>query len=177
MSRDLRETDRFVFFWMGWASQWNTDGFVIDGQRYRCAEQWMMAEKARFFGDEVARKEILKATHPREMKSLGRDVRGFDKKRWAAVCKDIVAKGNLAKFTQNPELRQLLLATGDKILVEASPKDAIWGIGLAADDPRALEPSKWLGTNWLGEVLMRVRKELREGKGWGKNGPCSIDSK
>ena len=160
---DVTVTDRFVFFWGGWPSQWHPSPFVIDGQSYRCAEQYMMAEKARLFGDTEVLRKILKATSPRAQKALGRQVRGFDAGRWTAACRDAVYRGNLAKFSQDEELRALLLATGDRTLVEASPTDRIWGIGLAADDPRAQDPSAWRGTNWLGEALMQVRTTLRAG--------------
>ena len=86
----------------------------------------------------------------------------FDEARWTAACREVVYRGNLAKFGQNDDLLALLLATGSKTLVEASPKDRIWGIGLSADDPRATQPSAWPGKNWLGEALMRVRTELSQ---------------
>src|SRR5436189_271702 len=82
--------------------------------------------------------------------------------QWNPSAKDIVYQGNIAKFTQNHKVRKLLLATGDKRLVEASPMDRIWGIGLHADDPRSRDESQWEGTNWLGNVLERVRTTLRE---------------
>lgn len=159
---DVTTTDRFVFFWSGWPSQWHESPFRVDGVRYRCAEQYMMAEKARLFGDDEILRQILAARSPREHKALGRKVRGFDSARWDAACREVVYRGNLAKFSQDEELRALLLATGDRTLVEASPTDKIWGIGLAADDPRALEPASWRGQNLLGQALMRVRAALRE---------------
>lgn len=160
---DVTERDGFVFFWNGWPSQWHPSPFTLEGVRYGCCEQYMMAEKARLFGDTTTLEAILRSASPREQKALGRKVTPFDEERWTAVCREAVYRGNLAKFTQNEELRALLLATGDKTLVEASPKDRIWGIGLAADDPRATQRSAWRGKNWLGEALMRVRAELRGG--------------
>jgi ribA/ribD-fused uncharacterized protein len=160
---DTIERDGFVFFWSGWPSQWHPARFTVDGEAYDCAEQYMMAEKARLFGDEETRRLILAATHPREQKALGRRVTPFDEARWTGACREVVYLGNLAKFGQNDELRALLLATSGKTLVEASPKDRIWGIGLAADDPRATKRSAWRGKNWLGEALMRVRAELSKG--------------
>jgi ribA/ribD-fused uncharacterized protein len=158
---DVTERGGFVFFWNGWPSQWHPATFDVDGVTYSCAEQYMMAEKARLFGDTATLELILRADHPREHKALGRQVTGFDEARWNGVCREIVYRGNMAKFGQNADLRELLLATGDKTLVEASPKDRIWGIGLAADDPRATNRSAWRGKNWLGEALMRVRADLR----------------
>lgn len=157
---DPSERDGFVFFWNGWPSQWHPAAFTVDGVAYSCAEQFMMAEKARLFGDEETLASILAASSPREHKALGRRVKGFDGERWTAACREIVRRGNLAKFSQSPELLALLLATGSKTLAEASPTDRIWGIGLAAEDPRATDRSAWRGTNWLGEVLMQVRAEL-----------------
>lgn len=174
MSRDKREGDDFdgsqvietatmVLFWQppGVFGQWTDSVFTVDGVTYRCAEQFMMAEKARLFGDEATRAKILASESPREHKALGRAVKNFDGAVWDAACLDIVVRGNLAKFGQDPRLRAALLATGDKLLVEASPLDKIWGVGLRADDPRIHDPANWRGQNLLGEALMRVRAALR----------------
>lgn len=155
------EKGGFVLFWSGWPSQWYAADFSVDGVRYSCAEQFMMAEKARLFGDKGTLRQILAADSPREQKALGRRVHPFDEARWSSACREVVYRGNIAKFSQNPDLLALLLRTGSKTLVEASPTDRIWGIGLAADDPRATNRSAWRGKNWLGEALMRVRAELR----------------
>jgi len=157
---DVTERGGFVFFWHGWPSQWHPAAFTLDGAVYLCAEQFMMAEKARLFGDEETRARILAATSPREHKALGREVKGFDSARWTEVCREVVYRGNVAKFAQNADLAALLLATGERTLAEASPTDRIWGIGLAANDARATDPSGWKGKNWLGEALMRVRGEM-----------------
>lgn len=143
-------------------SQWFEAGFEVDGQHYPTAEHFMMAEKARLFGDAPARSRILAARTPAEAKQLGRGVQGFDDARWEAARFDIVVRANQAKFSQNPALRDYLLATGDRVLVEASPVDRIWGIGLAATDPRALDPRAWCGLNLLGFALMQVRDRLNE---------------
>jgi len=153
-------TDQLVLFWSGWPSQWTPATFVVDGETYSSAEQFMMCGKARLFGDEPSRQAILATSNPREQKRLGRAVRPFDQTRWQAACQDIVYAGNLAKFQQNAGLRALLLATGARTLAEASPLDAIWGIGVSASDPRALDPARWRGQNLLGQVLMRVRAAL-----------------
>jgi len=156
----VTERDGFVFFWSGWPSQWYPSPFTIERIPYTCCEQFMMAEKARLFGDEPTRQQILATESPVEQKALGRKVTPFDDATWTAACREIVYLGNLAKFTQNPALRELLVATGTSTIVEASPTDKIWGIGLAADDPLATNRARWRGKNWLGEALMRVRAEL-----------------
>jgi hypothetical protein len=165
---DVTERDGFVFFWSGWPSQWHPSPFTVEGTAYGCAEQFMMAEKARLFGDEKTLRKILAAESPREHKALGREVSPFDDARWTGACREVVYRGNLAKFTQNADLRELLLATGSRTLAEASPTDRVWGIGLEASARRATDRSAWRGKNWLGEALMRVRAELgRAGSGGG----------
>lgn len=162
MAGDISTTQQFVLFWGGWPSQWFKCRFTIDGVEYNCCEQYMMAQKALVFGDVVTRDRILKARSPRDQKALGREVSGFDAGRWNRVCRGIVYRGNLAKFTQDAELGRLLLETGSRTIVEASPTDRIWGIGLAQDDLRAQDPAQWLGTNWLGIALMHVRQTMQE---------------
>lgn len=142
-------------------SQWYAAPFTVDGVRYATAEHFMMAGKARLFGDAEMLAEILAAPDPGKAKSLGRKVSGFDGARWEAARFDLVVAGNLAKFEQNPALRSFLMSTGERVLVEASPYDRIWGIGLSASDPRATDPREWLGENLLGFALMQVRRQLR----------------
>ena len=166
-STNLMET--FTFFWDGPFSQWHPSTFRLDGDRYNCAEQFMMAEKARYFMDDDALSAIMRADHPRDQKQIGRRISGFDESEWQHTesngkpyCWNIVFRGNIAKFSQNPKLRATLMRTVGTTLVEASPLDTIWGIGLAADDSRAHERATWQGTNWLGEVLSAVREQLAE---------------
>lgn len=121
----------------------------------------MMAKKAELFGDENAKKKILASKTPGEAKKLGRSVVGFDDDVWLKHRFEIVVSANLAKFSRAPELKAFLLNTGDRVLVEASPVDRIWGIGLAADDPGASDPYKWQGLNLLGFALMCVRDQLK----------------
>ncbi|GGO22013.1 hypothetical protein GCM10010116_44380 [Microbispora rosea subsp. aerata] len=162
---------RYLYFWghrpardggvgRGCLSQWWPVTFTEDGHTFASAEHYMMAHKAWLFGDAEAAERILAAGHPSEAKNLGRTVRGFDERVWADHRFGIVVRGNVAKFGQNPELSRYLLATEDKVLVEASPNDRIWGIGLAADDERAASPSTWQGLNLLGFALMAVRDTL-----------------
>jgi ribA/ribD-fused uncharacterized protein len=141
-------------------SQWYEAPFTVDGIVYPTAEHWMMAEKARLFGDDAALARVLAAGNPGAAKAVGREVRGFDGTRWDAARFDIVVRGNLAKFGQNAELGAFLATTGDRVLVEASPVDRIWGIGLAEDDERARNPELWRGLNLLGHALMEVRARL-----------------
>ena len=142
-------------------SQWWPSPFEVDHQRYVTAEQFMMAGKARAFGDDEALARILAQPDPAACKALGRAVRRFDAATWATVRFDLVTRGNVAKFGQDPALRGHLLATGDAILVEASPTDRIWGIGLGRNDPRAADPATWRGRNLLGFALVRARGILR----------------
>ena len=143
-------------------SQWYPAPFTVDGVSYPTSEHFMMAEKARLFQDDDACSAILAATHPGEAKKLGRKVRGFVQERWDHHCVDVVYRGNLAKFNQNEALKTYLLVTGERVLVEASPADAIWGIGLAADARQASDPRQWPGLNLLGFALMRVRESLHK---------------
>jgi ribA/ribD-fused uncharacterized protein len=139
-------------------SQWWPATFSVNGQTYATAEHYMMAQKAELFGDQETRAAILSSRGPSQAKSLGRRVRGFDEERWIAHRFDVAVRGNLAKFGQNPELECWLLATDDAVLVEASPVDRIWGIGLASDDAKARDPNTWHGLNLLGFALMKVRQ-------------------
>ncbi|KXS19044.1 DUF1768-domain-containing protein [Gonapodya prolifera JEL478] len=143
-------------------SQFFPARFVVDGVTYPAAEHFMMAEKARTFGDTESLDAILVASKPAEAKALGRGVTGFDEETWSAVRYDLVVRGNIAKFTQNKDMGQYLLSTGDSVLVEASPRDRIWGIGLGASNRDAWKPSLWKGTNLLGFALMEVRERLRQ---------------
>lgn len=153
--------DNFVFFWGGPFSQWFRQSFILHGTEYNCAEQYMMAMKAQVFNDQEALEKIMKSKDPREQKAFGRKVKGFDAEQWNAVCKKFVYEANYAKFGNNPYMKKILLDTGDKEIVEASPYDTIWGIGLSETDPDRFDKTKWRGTNWLGEVLMQVRNDLR----------------
>jgi ribA/ribD-fused uncharacterized protein len=163
---------KYLFFWghaprrdgsigASCLSQWWPSPFVVDGVRYATAEHWMMAGKARLFGDAEAERQALDAGSPAAAKRAGRLVRGFDDAIWERERSAIVRAGSVHKFGQNAELRDFLLATGDRVLVEASPLDRVWGIGLASDDARAQDPALWRGLNLLGFALMEAREELR----------------
>ncbi|WP_217246698.1 NADAR family protein [Streptomyces sp. AC602_WCS936] len=144
-------------------SQWWPSPFTVAGVEYATAEHWMMAGKARLFGDAEAERRVLAAEHPAEAKKAGRLVRGFDEAVWERERFSIVVEGSVHKFASDAALRGFLLNTGDRVLVEASPVDRVWGIGLAADDEAATDPERWRGPNLLGFALMVARERLREG--------------
>ncbi len=142
-------------------SQWYPAQFTVDGVVYATAEHWMMAGKARLFADEDALQRILVAPDPKSAKAIGREVRGFDDKVWKENARRLVTEGNVHKFSQNEELKAFLMSTEQAVLVEAAPRDQIWGIGLGQDNPKARDPRQWRGQNLLGFALMDVREKLR----------------
>ena len=152
--------ETFTFFWKHRLSQWHPARFVVGGSAFTHAEHYMMYAKALLFGDRDSAGLILAAETPREHQDIGRAVRGFDESIWVLFREGIVFIANYARFSQNPEQRELLFSTRGTTLVEASPHDRIWGIGLPATDPRARDRSQWLGLNLLGEALTRVREVL-----------------
>jgi len=158
----------FIFFWghqpkkdesiaKSCFSQWWPARFSHEGVEYKSAEHFMMAEKARLFGDEDIRNQIIRSKSPKEAKNLGRKVRGFDNTLWEENKYQIVKKANQLKFLQNEELKTFLKQTKNKTIVEASPVDPIWGIGMAEDNPDAINPNNWKGENLLGYILMEIR--------------------
>jgi ribA/ribD-fused uncharacterized protein len=163
---------RYLHFWghrpqpdgrvgAGCLSQWWPSPFTVDGLTYATAEHWMMAGKARLFGDAEAERQVLAADHPALAKKAGRLVRGFDEAVWERERFRIVVEGGVHKFAAHPALRAFLLGTGTRVLVEASPVDRVWGIGLAAHDEAATDPRRWRGANLLGFALMETRERLR----------------
>ena len=153
--------DPFEFFWSGPFSQWHDAEFELDGIQFNTAEQAMMYHKAKLFGDDEVARRLLGTRHPRKQKALGRQVKGFDEIKWDTHKEEIVCRVNFAKFSQNENLRRKLFQTGNKALVEASPHDTIWGIGLDEENARKTPPEQWPGQNLLGEILTEVREELR----------------
>lgn len=157
----MKVTNKYVFFWNGIYSQWYEAPMTIDGVLYNCCEQYMMHQKALFFGDTETAEKIMLTSHPRDQKKLGREVKNFNKERWDKVNLQIVYKGNYSKFTQNDGLKSALLATGNKILVEASPYDQIWGIGMGEEENGIDNPINWKGQNLLGWAITLVKQELQ----------------
>ncbi|BDH07479.1 hypothetical protein HEK131_47060 [Streptomyces seoulensis] len=149
----------------GCLSQWWPAPFTVDGAGYATAEHWMMAGKARLFADPDAERLVLAARHPAEAKKAGRLVRGFDEETWRRERFRIVVEGSVHKFAAHPDLREFLLGTGERVLVEASPVDRVWGIGLSAQDEAAFDPARWKGPNLLGFALMEARERLRSDAG------------
>lgn len=164
---------KYLFFWghtpqasgeigASCLSQWWMQRFTVEGVTYSCAEQFMMAEKARLFQDEEMLEIIMAAKSPKEMKAHGRAVKHFDNETWNNRSYQIVKTACKAKFGQNPELLQFILRTEKRILVEASPRDRIWGIGMGKSNPDVENPMKWRGTNLLGFALSEARDELKK---------------
>lgn len=154
-----------LYFWSasdketGIFSQWYRASFVdADGHRFDFMETYMMYQKAKLFGDEESAQQIMRCSNPRAVKAMGRGVKNFDEKVWKKRCEQIVYKGNMMKFEQNKDLMQRLLSTGERILVEASPFDNIWGVGFSPETADA-NKDRW-GLNLLGKQLMKVRKTL-----------------
>jgi ribA/ribD-fused uncharacterized protein len=163
---------KYIFFWghqpakdgtitKTCFSQWWLSEFTVNGIQYKTAEHWMMAKKAELFSDEETLSKILNAKTPAEAKKLGREVKGYDDAKWLKKRLELVVEGNFYKFSQHKDLQEYLLSTNDRILVEASPVDAIWGVGLAADNPDINNPVNWKGLNLLGFALMEVRDKLK----------------
>ncbi len=163
----------FIFFWghqpkknrkiekSCFSQWWKSDFANNDGVIFSTAEKWMMFKKAELFKDEAILNEILALNEPKEIKSLGRQIRGFDQKVWDQQKYAIVLEGSLLKFTQNDTLRIFLISTSNKIIVEASPYDKIWGIGMKADEENFNNPNYWKGENLLGFALMEVRDIIK----------------
>ncbi len=156
-----RETDTHLYFLRGVLSNFEKCYIKYKGHLFATTEQAFMWEKAIFFNDHESASKILKEENPAKAKKLGREVKNFDDSKWSKVCYEIMYKINYEKYFQNTRLKNILLNTGDKMIIEANPKDTRWGIGLSAEDDRVLDESQWQGENLLGKVLMQVRDELK----------------
>ena len=159
----MEKNNKYYFFYKTRHpfSNWHPCTFEDEqGNEYNCSEQYMMAQKALLFGDKEIFEKIMNEPNPKIQKELGRAVKGFDSKIWDQNAKKIVYDGCKLKFEQNPKLLNELLNTNGKELVEASPYDRVWGIGLAEDDPAIHDPLNWNGLNWLGEVLTQLREDI-----------------
>ena len=160
MAESKRESFTFFYGKSSPFSQHYLVDFSIAGVTYCCAEQYMMHKKARLFNDVEIAEQIIQTNDPRKHKALGRKVRGFNEVTWKEQCQAIVREANKEKFTQNPELLAALMETKGTTLVEASPRDTIWGIGLSAENPKAQRRETWRGTNLLGQILTDLRDEI-----------------
>ena len=170
---DQGDNLKFIFFWGHSAtdpdavgkfvfSQWFISPFEVDGEIYKSTEHWMMAQKALLFDNMNLYNKIMNTEKPAEAKALGREVIGFKEEVWNSKKYEIVKEGNLHKFSQNASLKKYLLETGDKIIVEASPNDSIWGIGIAQDASNIENPHTWKGQNLLGFAIMEVRDYITD---------------
>lgn len=144
----------------GWFSNWYMSDFEYEGKKFSSLEQYMMYKKAEVFGDEKTAGKILNTDDPGKIKSLGREVENYNNTVWNGLRQIIVYEGLYAKFSQNDELKEKLLATGDNILAEASGTDVIWGIGLSMTDGNRFHMDKWKGQNLMGFALMEVRNRI-----------------
>lgn len=171
-----RRTDSHVYFVGGPFSQWYKDKnpakyqftqFLLtdDDHLYdfNCAEQYMMASKAKLFPckeNDVIFDAIMNAKDPDTQKHLGRQVQNFDPVLWEANARTIVFRGNIQKF-KTAELFDYIMGTEDRTLVEGAIYDPVWGVKLRWNDPGIEDVNNWKGTNWLGQVLMKVRNTLQ----------------
>ncbi len=157
----MRITKDAIYFWGGSFSQWFKSPFEVDGVEYVTAEQYMMAMKAKTFeGNEDILEKIMSTGNAKKQKALGRQVRNFDTDEWNEVSMGHVVTANIAKFSQSESLLAELIESGDRELVEASPHDTIWGIGLHWNDDAVLDKEKWRGENKLGKAIMTARETI-----------------
>lgn len=133
---------------------------VVDGVTFPTVEHYYQWSKAKMFGDADAEKKILKTASPKSVKTYGKKVKNFEEEKWNEKKDEIMRTALRAKFTQHPELRDLLVSTKDRPLGEADPRDKYWGIGTGADTSKAKDPSKWPGKNVLGKLLTDLRAEF-----------------
>lgn len=157
-------SETYSLFWGGIYSQWAKSNFMYKGIKFNCTEQFMMFCKAMTFGDVNAGRQIMSLSDPRKQKAVGRKVKNFDVDKWDAICDDVVYVGNFHKFTDNADMLEYLQADKADVIVEASPYDKIWGIGLGEEDPRAKDKSLWQGENRLGYLITELRGYLSFGE-------------
>ncbi len=159
----MKVTDTYVYFYTNEFSNFHICSFTFHGFVFGNTEQAFMWQKAMTFGDlDMAQKILETPDDPMGVKHMGRMVKGYDDTIWSSVREQVMLDVNLAKYSQNEYLKTMLLDTGSRIMVEASPVDRIWGVGLSENDPEILEETNWLGQNLLGHVLMAVRTSLTQ---------------
>lgn len=158
-------TEEFCLFW-GQASpfsSWRASFFEIDGIKYSSGEQRMMHCKAAMFNDEVVAAAVMRTPSPWRQKALGRSIAHYDEAVWAEARLDMMIEAVWHKAMQDEDIKEYLLSTGEALIVEASPEDPVWGIGLRADDPLARDRSQWRGGNLLGLAWTAAREMIRLG--------------
>lgn len=169
MSRGMKETDTHIYFWGSIFSNFEPCLFTIDFVEYSSVEQYFMSRKAAMFGDYETLKQIMATKLPATQKELGRGVHGFKSDVWDYWKYKVMIDGTYAKFTSSPKMINAMMDTHDKVLVEASPSDLIWGVGLHYNDEKILDRDNWRGQNQLGKALMHIRRKMRSKYGTGNN--------
>ena len=144
----------------GYLSNWYLSNFIIEGILFSSMEQYMMYKKAMCFDDQIVANKILETKDVAEIKALGRQVSNYNDSIWNGMRQILIYEGLLAKFTQNEDLKEQLISTGDAILAECAVKDRIWGIGLSMTSPKRQDIYQWNGQNLLGYALMLVRNRI-----------------
>lgn len=159
----MKETDTHIYFFSDkdYLSNFFYSNFIINGTKYICNEQYIMAQKSLLFGDIESYENIMKCKKPYDMKKIGRKVKNFTDDIWIQHRNNILQYGLNAKFSQNDVLRAKLIATGNKILVEASPYYKIYGVGLSETNEKIFDEKNWRGENLLGNTLMTVRNLIK----------------
>ena len=157
----MKTTDTHVYFWRGEFSNWHPCQFVYLDNTFHSTEQAFMWRKAMCFKDKETADKILLTTDSQQAKRLGRLIKNYNEEIWGTARFWFMVYVNIQKFKQNPNLKKLLIDTENRILVEASPYDKIWGVGLEEENPLILDEKNWLGTNLLGKALMEVRNMIK----------------
>ena len=163
MYKDIKIYDKHVAFWGSPFSNFYECSFEEKGIIWKSSEQCFMAKKAAYFDDFEIYDMILESKTPKDAKKLGRQVRDFDADKWMEVCFNEMYDAVYAKFSQNSNLKELILSDEfeNKGFVEGSPFDAIWGVKMDWRNPDIDDEDNWQGQNLLGKVLNKVREELK----------------
>ena len=162
----MRITDNYVFFYKSWLSNYQKTNIKViwkdNEYNFVTTEQGFMFIKALTFGDDKTAKKILNTEDPNICRKLGRQVKGYNDKEWAKVRYDIFYMLNFEKYTQDKELQKKLLDPkfDNKIFVEASPIDRIWGVGYGENDDRIEYREFDWGRNHLGRIITNIRNRI-----------------
>lgn len=160
----MKTTDTHVYFWNGIYSNWYPCKIYDEFSKlnFENTEQAFMWYKANLFKDDEVKKQIELTGNPKLVKQLGRQIKNYDDVIWNEARFGWMLAVNLMKFSQHQYLRQALIETGTRTMVEASPLDKVWGVGLDENNPLILDERNWQGQNLLGKVLMRVRESIQK---------------